>query len=157
MTTIAYRDGVLASDSQETRTGEESASLKLSCQKLFRVQTTRFNTPPGVGDPQDVIVATAGESSPGMAFVYWLQTDHDEFPEWLRESDIAILVLTQNGLYEYDGCGLGQKRTERFYAVGTGAPYAFGAMERGASASEAVAIAAMYDPYTGGRQQLERL
>jgi hypothetical protein len=158
MTTIAARqfDGEwnIACDSQETRDGGESSSIKLSCEKLFRVTTTRFT---GGKEAETVIVATAGESSPGMAFIHWLQTDDEPFPEWLREREIAMLVLAPSGLFEFDGCGIGQKRTEEFYAVGSGAPYALGAMELGANPYRAVQVAMKFCPYTGGTIHIEWL
>lgn len=37
------------------------------------------------------------------------------------------------------------------FAIGSGSPYAFGAMDAGASAAEAVKVASSRDPFTGGK------
>lgn len=43
------------------------------------------------------------------------------------------------------------KITNKFYAVGSGAGYALGALEAGATVEESLAIAAKYDPDTGSK------
>lgn len=66
------------------------------------------------------------------------------------ECDVTVLELRKDSLYVYDGSLLAFPIKERFWAIGTGAPYAVAAMHLGKSPQEAVEIAMLYDPGTGG-------
>lgn len=145
MTTIAYRDGIIAADSWATY-GEEGSARRHTCKKLFRKTVTQGKK------SFDVIIATAGESSPGMVFVDWYGTGKPVPDLFLHiGGDFTCLVLTPQGLFEYDVYCRGEQVMDDFYAVGSGAKVALGAMAAGKSAIEAVRIATRYDPYTGGR------
>lgn len=116
------------------------------CQKLYR-KTVKIN-----GDPEEVILATAGESAPGELFVEWFGTGKDvtEMRDTfvLGEADFEVLVLRHSGLFEVDKyCHL-SKVMNKFYAVGSGAKAAMGAMHMGADARRAVEIACKIDPYS---------
>lgn len=71
-----------------------------------------------------------------------------------RRDDIvnmAILVVIHNKVYEV-GCDTSVgRRVDGMYSIGSGSPYAFGAMAHGAQLGDALKIAADTDPYTGGR------
>lgn len=151
MTTIAYRDGVIAADSRVTHGENESARIH-SCKKLFRKTVTQGKK------SFDVIIATAGESSPGMVFVDWYGTGKP-IPEMFMHlgGDFICLVLSPQGLFEFDVYCRGEQVLDDFYAVGSGAKAALGAMHCGKSAIEAVRVAARIDPYTGGRITSETL
>jgi len=138
MTTIAYRDGIMASDSRVTVETEAGGIRHFRCQKLFRV------THPTHGES---IIATAGESAPGLVFVDWYASGNFETPEILvhGEADFTCLVLDRRGLYEYDKWCRGEKIMEKFYAIGSGCKAALGAMHMGASAEKAVAVACRVD------------
>lgn len=143
MTTIAYRQGFLAADSQYTHSSPEDKSggsdRKQVTQKLFRKKVRgRY-----------VILATAGDGAPGMVFVDWYGKKGKP-PAELREADISILVWDGATLTEFDGWCRGEVIIEPFYAIGSGAKAALGAMHMGATAYQAVCIAAKIDPYTGG-------
>jgi hypothetical protein len=151
MTTIAYRDGILATDSQLTvDTG--SGARKHSCRKLFRKRITEGKK------SYDVIIATAGESSPGMVFVDWYGSGKP-IPDLFLHigGDFTCLVLTPRGLLEFDVYCRGELVESEFYAIGSGAMAALAAMHCGKSAVEAVRVAARIDPYTGGRIVTESL
>ena len=62
----------------------------------------------------------------------------------------ADIILLDNLFYPY-------VLNEKFWASGTGAQYAMGAMHMGASAEEAVKIASLRDPDTGGKILVEQL
>lgn len=151
MTTIAYRDGVIAADSRVTH-GEDGSARIHSCKKLFRKTVTQGKK------SFDVIIATAGESSPGMVFVDWYGTGKP-IPEMFMHlgGDFICLVLSPQGLFEFDVYCRGEQVLDDFYAVGSGAKAALGAMHCGKSAIEAVRVAARIDPYTGGRITSETL
>lgn len=144
MTTIAYRKGVIAADSRTTIETEGGGARMFLCEKLFRKAVTID------GVLQEVIVATAGESSPGMVFLDWFGTGKEP-PDRLidGEADFTCLVLQQDGLYEYDAWCRGIKIEDEFYAIGSGAKAALGAMQMGASAARAVEVACKIDPYSG--------
>lgn len=141
MTTIAYRDGVIAADTRGTDDGYHPGIYRT--QKLFVV---------GDGD----IIGTAGDDSTGMVFVDWYGSKklgrRPKPPERLvtGEADFCCLVLTREGLFWYDKWCRPNKIYDDFYAIGSGGSYAMGAMAHGASAEEAVKTAMRWDPNTGG-------
>ncbi len=141
MTTIAVRDGWIASDSQFT-----TDSGKTSCRKLFRVP--------------DGILGLAGVSGPGLELLHWLRNHTCEEPvrtdEYAREGFDAIL-LTRKGVFYYEESLSPDRVTGRFFACGSGGAAALGAMHMGASAAEAVRIASKIDPSTGGRVRAMKL
>lgn len=146
MTTIAFRDGVIAADSRLTYSTEGGGARKHLCTKLYRKTV-------GEGrKAHDVIIATAGESSPGLVFMDWYGSGKP-IPDMLRDlgGDFTCLILTPKGLFEADVYCRPDQIFEPFYAVGSGSKEALAAMHCGKSAADAVRIAARIDPYTGGR------
>jgi hypothetical protein len=146
VTTIAVRDGIVAADSWATHWSEEGGSRRHVCSKLYRKRITEGRK------SFDVIIATAGETSPGLLFVDWYGSGAEP-PQMVRElgGDFTCLILTPHGLYEADQYCRPDAVLEAFYAVGSGAKAALAAMHCGKSAVDAVRIAARIDPYTGGR------
>jgi 20S proteasome alpha/beta subunit len=72
-------------------------------------------------------------------------------------TEIAALHLRADGsLWEYEGEAW-VKQDPGYYATGSGSPYAFAAMDAGASAKEAVRIAIKRDANSGGRVQSLKL
>lgn len=142
MTTITYRDGVLAVDSQVTahriRVGSTTKAGRL---------------------PKGYRWAFAGSSQLMFAFAKWcersienddLSTWDENPPRWSREDDATgILVFPDGKVSEYEGQGW--LRVEApFLAWGSGEQIALGAMAAGKTASEALEIACEYDVFTGG-------
>lgn len=146
MTTIAYRDGIIAADSRLTYTTEAGGSRKHSCVKLFRKTVTQGKK------TFDVIIATAGESSPALVFYDWYGSGKP-IPDVLLHhgGDFTCLILTPKGLFEADVYCRPDLVQEPFYAIGSGSKEALTAMHCGKSAIEAVRMASLVDPYTGGR------
>lgn len=140
MTTIVYRDGILAADSQVTQDSEAGGSRKFKCEKLYRKTTSKG---------AEAIIALAGESTPGLVFLDWYGTDRKP-SRLLIESgaDFTALVLRRDGLWEYDCWCRGERVADAFYAIGSGAKAALGAMHMGATAAEACEIATRIDPYS---------
>lgn len=143
MTTIVYRDGIMAADSRCTMNTEAGGSRVSKCEKLYRKTTV---------DKEDVIIGLAGDSGPGLVFLDWFGTGVKEPPASLIEGDgdFTALVLRRAGLFEYDKWCRGEQVRGRFYAVGSGAKAALGALYMGASAKRAVQIACKIDPYSAG-------
>jgi hypothetical protein len=146
VTTIAYRDGVIAADSRLTYATDGGGSRKHICTKLYRKTIKEGRK------TFDVIIATAGESSPALVFVDWYGSG-EPIPEILRQlgGDFTCLILRPDGLYEVDVYCRPDKILEPFYAVGSGTKEALAAMHCGKTAAQAVGIAARIDPYTGGK------
>ena len=135
----------MAADSRVTVDSEAGGSRVFRCIKLYRVKvhTPRKTNP--------AIVGLAGGAYDGLAFLDWLQgAANKEPPARLieGEADFTALVLYRHGLFEYDKWCRPDRIKERFYAVGSGAKAALGAMHMGASARKAVAVACKIDPYT---------
>lgn len=141
MTTIVYRDGIMAADSRVTVDSEHGGSRVQRGDKLYRVKT--FNR-------GRCIVGLAGGSFDGLAFLDWLVSKATEPPQRLIDGDaeFTALVLNRHGLFEYDKWCRPERVLEEFHAVGSGAKAALGALHMGASARRAVAVACKIDPYT---------
>ena len=146
MTTIAYREGVIAADTRGTDEGYHPGIYRT--EKLFRVD--------------DDIVATAGDDATGMIFVDWYGSKRKggrrpKPPSALilgiEAASFCVLVLTKEGLFWADKWCRLIKITDEFYAIGSGAPYAMGAMAHGATAEDSVRTAMRWDPNTGGEVQ----
>ncbi len=69
---------------------------------------------------------------------------HDEY-------EMQIILVINNRVYEVGVDTSWMRRVDGMYAIGSGSPYAMGAMKNGASIADALKIAAHIDPYTGGR------
>lgn len=134
MTTIAYRDGVMASDSQAT-----AGNIRSTARKMWLL--------PGV------ILGITGDLSQGVNFYHWVieAISEDDEPEPPEIPDVQAMMLTKKGLWLYDSNPVALPILNKFYAVGSGAELALGAMSMGADAKTAVKIAAKWDVNTGGR------
>ena len=73
------------------------------------------------------------------------------------ECDVEVLELRKDGLWIYNGSLVCFPIKERFWAIGTGAPYAISAMHLGKSPAEAIEIAKLFDPGTGGEIETMRI
>jgi hypothetical protein len=144
VTTIAVKDGCIAADSRVTLQTEAGGSRMFLCEKLYH---RKFM----IGEVEhEAIIALGGDSFPGLVFLDWFGSGKEP-PEVLitGEADFTALVLRREGLFEYDKWCRGDKILNPYYAVGSGAKAAMGAMAAGASAKRAVEIACEIDPYSG--------
>lgn len=73
------------------------------------------------------------------------------------ECDVEVLELRKDSLWIYNGSLVCFPIKERFWAIGTGAPYAISAMHLGKSPAEAIEIAKLFDPGTGGEIETMRI
>lgn len=142
MTTIVYRDGIMAADSRVTVDSEAGGSRHFRCEKLYRVETPRGKT--------RAVIGLAGESFPGLVFLKWFRTGADEPPRQLTDidSDFTALVLTREGLFEYDRWCEPERVLGSFHAIGSGCKAALGAMHAGSNAIVACRIACKIDPFS---------
>lgn len=133
MTTIAYRAGVLAGDSQATD------SQIWRTRKIESIETSAG----------ELLVGWCGEVFAAQVFLEWLKNDKSRKPEISNEDFEAIVVSAKTGRVTIWNQSLAPWRPRaRFYAIGSGCKAALGAMHAGKGALEAVRIACKVDPYS---------
>ncbi|AIW01734.1 proteasome subunit beta [Pseudomonas phage vB_PaeM_VL12] len=133
MTTIAYKDGIIATDGRITQGG---VITNEDAEKRLEVDGIVFWLSGAVCDWK--VLAEAYVNGDGME-------DH--------ELKVSGLVLDGDGLHfiSWDGGIYSEKvNLERPRAAGSGTQFALGAMMAGASAEEAVEAAKALDIYSGG-------
>lgn len=143
MTTIAYRDGIMAADSRAFSGGSTPIGFK---RKLFEM-------PDG-----SVVGVSTNQPGLGEWFVDWLSGKISEDPHNIREpvlqgnTEFTALHVTPLGnvFFYHDSLYPSGPLTDEFFAIGSGDRYAIGAMLMGASAVRAVEIAMQVDPWTDG-------
>lgn len=148
MTTIAFKDGVMAADS---RTVEAGIGITNS-QKIFRVRVKR----------SEHLVSGCGWHPALLMFVEWYKTRDRDLAarintQCVGEKAFEAFVWTGKKLYSCDESLMLDEVTEAYYALGSGAPHAITAMDCGKSAADAVRLAAKRDMHTGGRVVAVRL
>lgn len=143
MTIICYRDGVLASDSLFVYNGRRHGSLA----KIFRAS-------------DGSIAGNAGGGQLVDAFREWFLAGADQAtrPTPQSNDEFAALVIKPSGeVYDVGERCILTRLEAPFYAIGSGAPIAIGAMEMGATAEQAVAAAIKWQTSCGGEIQVLRL
>jgi hypothetical protein len=137
MTTIVANRKGMAAD----RRGTSNPVFKMT--KLFRVNGS--------------IIGITGNVEQALRFVEWRRTPEGK-PTFNEASNIEVLELTADGRIIYWGAEMvGIPIENEFYALGTGAMAAMGAMSMGASPKRAVAVAALWDAATGPDVQVMTL
>lgn len=101
---------------------------------------------------KDIVYVGAGSYTEVVR--QWRMLDEHGFNQddrtWLKKGPDAIVwTLKKKQLWYYDTKGPWFPIEHAFFAGGSGAAYAIGALKAGASAKEAVEIAAECDPHTG--------
>lgn len=140
MTTIAYRDGIMAADSLVTSNDVRRGAV---------AKIGRF----GVGIAGG-IVGYAGWSGLLDTVVSWLENGApaDARPTLHPDTSFSAIVVWPNGIVTIlDKTFIRTDIDGEFFAEGSGNEFALGAMAMGAKARQAVEIAARFDIYTGGR------
>lgn len=138
MTTVCFKSGILAFDSKISASGEFSG---------YGIKGRNVGK---------FLAAGCGSYEDLCAFLDWLESGgkQEDRKKFGIDRDLNISAITVNkkgSVYQYDGRLYPYSIDHKFYSIGSGASYALGAMEHGASAIEAVKIAAKYDSNTGGR------
>ncbi len=155
MTTIAYKDRVLASD------GQVSWGDRIDSYNLKKVR--KIN---------GCLVGGAGRLASVLQFFDWFQEWSDAqqvqgdaphvkvfVPEGINDEDfIGLVIFADEIAFMYEGGKKSyQLEVNGYFAIGSGSDYALAAMDSGASAEEAVAVAIKRDVYTGGEIFTEEL
>lgn len=144
MTTIAYKDGVLASDSRATWAG----NVKANCIKMWRIQS---KVEPVKGE---VLLGVCGNLAAALLFKDWMEAGGaPNLKERGVDADdsFGAIIVHKSGLYSADHLCRIEAMPEEFWSDGSGSQFALGAMACGKSAADAVRVASRFDCYTGGR------
>lgn len=135
MTTIVYRDGVLAGDGRETAEADKGSTIVVRDNdvKVFKLPDGSLF---GASDGSEDIVRLhealmKGNPAPKLEHVTGLRIDLNR-RIWLYEGNVW------------------QRIRASYYAIGTGSLFAFPALDAGASATKACKIGSYRDPYSGG-------
>lgn len=136
MTTIAYRNGVLAADTAAHIGNSFYATVKKICRRSD-------------GD----MAAASGEASYNAEFCKWFMGGEAGDPPKAGESERYLdrgAIFRQSGEIEIFEPGGRFVITAPYAAFGCGMDFALGAMFAGADAETAVRAAIQHDPYTAG-------
>lgn len=133
MTTIAYRDGILAADTMVSGSGCRVGSVV----KAFRRTDGHM-------------AGAAGDLSWAQRLLGWFTAGEEgEAPLPKENAGEAIIVRPDGEVFFVDESGMHTLSAE-FFSLGSGACVALGAMAAGASAETAIEIACRFDCHTGG-------
>ena len=135
MTTIAYRDGVLAVDTAIT---SDNGVCRGRVSKLRRT-------------PSGLLFAICGQAGLSDVFSRWLEDGADPLqrPTLNDKSDFAALVVfSDSRVAAFSERFVAQFLIADFHAMGSGNELALGAMAMGASAEEAVRVACRFDVWS---------
>jgi len=141
VTTIAYRDGIMAADSSTYIHGG-ACRLPGAVKKIWRMKN-------------GAVMGPAGSYRDSHALMRWFEKGEKDDPPSTGEVT-ALIISADRRVILVDGEAY-REVAAPFYAIGSGADAALGAMYAGASAAEAISIAAKIDPYTGGEIHVEPL
>lgn len=135
MTTIAYRDGVLAGDCRAQSNNGWIGSE--TTRKVFRL-------------PDGRLVGFAGGFAEGWSFLRWLRGGMNGDRPKLTDS-IVVVVENARRITVYQDGGDFPMDGRHFHAWGSGFPAALAAMHAGVDAVMAVKIAAKVDNSTNAK------
>ncbi|MEO1035239.1 MAG: hypothetical protein AAFX44_06720 [Pseudomonadota bacterium] len=148
MTTIVYRDGVLASDTRETFEDPDCGTrYRDDCEKVFELVGGGY-------------IAGSGDSAGLDLWLDCFNNPNNEDRRWnlLEYQSHYVLWWDKSGLWVSDETlVLHDISGVEFYAIGSGAKVAMGALHMGADAETAVRIASQVDPYTSNIVRSYRL
>jgi hypothetical protein len=141
MTTVAFRDGVMAADS---RGNDEHVGI-VPIPKVFKKKIKG----------KEYIFGVAGYWEAAMMFIEWYRTRdnalHERLMKLTGDNDFDVLIWDGKKLMCADAFMYPVEVTEEYYAIGSGAAHAITAMDCGKSARQAVQMSMKRDPSTGGR------
>jgi len=130
VTTVAYRDGILAADRQ----------CSYHCMPVAKIRRLKDGS----------LVGMAGNGPACEEAVSWLDCGGQK-PVIDKDRPFTLLRLYVNGRVEkIEDLNYPLQILLPYFAIGSGADYAMGAMAHGATAEEAVLIATKHDESTGG-------
>ena len=138
MTTIAYRDGIIATDSRTVR--GTTVATDYGTDKIGRHGSLVFFMAGSLSDYESFMESfVAGKPVKRFIEVSALVFDEDTRDLWYSGIDNPAREFWKQRL-----------NRDTYTAIGSGSPHALTAMDCGQTAVQAVAMAAMRDLYTGG-------
>lgn len=147
LTTIAYTNGRMSADTQMTR-GREKAT---GATKIFATQHFLVGFSGSYGAVPSMLEFVKDHESATKNDGTKLREYWDKLSAFSEE--FSMMLVNREGTIFYGGDMPPIIVPRSFEAIGTGAPYAIGAMAYGASAKKAVLIACDLDAYSGGAIQ----
>lgn len=110
--------------------------------------------PPKIRLAQDWVLVGCGRPAEFQRFVEWWPSREDKaFPSFPAESESQFCAISKrepSTIRYFHALSKGYWLAERTpFAMGTGAKFAIGAMDAGATPTDAVLIASDRDPYSG--------
>lgn len=136
MTTIVYKDGVLASDTKAYSGGAQPLGCK---KKIHQLPSGSF------------VAVSASQVGAPEAFIDFIKKNGEHMTVF-KDGDFeaSALLVTQDGKLYYYNCGLAFSGPIKcnYLAIGSGDRYAMGALECGLSAEESIVIASKIDAFT---------
>lgn len=144
MTTIAYRDGVMAADMMMTRGNEPVYGVV----KVFRTKHFLVGMSGSFVNVQPFREMIESWETPGSDPTDLWRCWNDEAPDF--QNGVCATIVNEYGDIFSVVDAPPVRIPAQFDAIGSGACYAMGAMGMGASAAEAVRVAKRFDVNTGG-------
>jgi len=143
MSVIVYRNGTLAADSHVNIGSEPSysqESITYPYNKLWALSQAGQTVLAGAVGPLQAVAQLQQWTLEGC--------DTKSFP--INTGGTLLLLTKEKGLLRYKDVPIPYLHGANNYAIGEGAPFAYGAMFMGATAEEAVAAAIDGSPYCNG-------
>ena len=134
MTTIAYKDGVLAADSACVCDGVYEGRVE----KVVR------------SNALNAYIAVSGNLANQAIFQRWLESGARESEKPELDDFSAMVVRGDGAVTQYDKLLEEFRIYGEFFAIGSGRELAVGAMAAGATAVEAVEVACRFDTSSHG-------
>lgn len=139
MSIVVYRNGVMAADTQVG---------SLNSIKPARVCKLRRND-------RGELAGAVGDAAWSYQWLMWFNEKGEVgfYPQPKEDgcsSDVGIIVRRSGHIDVHGPRGVFSLSDVEYYAIGSGAPEAFGALFYGASAEDAVRAAITFDPHCGG-------
>lgn len=135
MTTIAYKQGILAADGLITMPGGVAGFNAIK-----------------IGMHNNILWSASGDAGWCKYFVDWCYNGlPGHFREPPNDATGGTIYLPDDSLVQCHSHGYEYRAGLPFWADGSGADYAMGAMEVGATPEQAVQVAVKWDHHSGGR------
>ena len=129
MTTIAYRDGILAADTSIWDRGTYAGCVEKICRA-----------------PNGFMGGMAGCLGDTATFLAWLKAGAEGDPPASKDEDSEGLLISPDGTLEWIGCKDRRVVVDNpYFATGSGFRVAMGALHAGATAEKAIEVACDLD------------
>lgn len=132
MTTIAYRNGILASDALVTSGNARAGKVKK------------------IAKGNGVMGGMSGSAEACQSFIEWIEAGAEGACPGLDGTDADGILIKGRKTFYVGPKGVPVPFKAKFAAVGSGEKFALGAMAMGADAATAVKVASKLDVNSGG-------